>query len=89
MADFTLSTSLSDPAGTLTVLLDDQIVLSGSGFYSQPLISGHKYVVQFYVQAPDDGADYTVAVTSPINRHISVHLNSREKDFGGFRFTAP
>ena len=89
MADLVITATLSDPAGTLTLMLDDQLVLSSSGSYSQPLTSGHKYVVQFYVQAAADGTDYTVKVTSPINRQVSMHLNGLEKDFGGFRFTAP
>lgn len=90
MADLVFSVSVSDPASTVAVYLNGAVILAGPGSYTspEPLVAGQAYVFQFYVEAPRwAGTDYTVEVTAPIARHISVSLPQGEKDFGGFRFS--
>jgi hypothetical protein len=89
MATFNISVDITDPAGTIIVLLDSTTIVSGSGTASLPLTAGQSYVVQWYVDAAP-GSDYMVRITSPGEARINLRrrLKGDGKDYGGFRFTA-
>lgn len=89
MPALAITTALSGPTGTLTVMLDSATILGAPGAASAPLKPGQGYVVQWYVEAAP-GDDYTVRITSPGEARINLkrRLKADGKDYGGFRFTA-
>ena len=74
--------------GIIQVLLDDVVILNGSGERTvEGLNVGEKFILTWFVKGAA-GSTYSVKVDSPDSAKTSVKktLGSGGKDFGGFTF---